>query len=241
MTTRQRASLTVWGRATRLLKPTCFKGLGLRRYTGAVAMLASLVIAGCASLEPSPFAARVTAFQQWPSDAVGQRYRFADAQSGSLEQQNYQDLLRVQLSRVGLVEVQAWERHARFTVGFTTDVQPYQTWTEVPSPYPYYYGAPTLGFGYGHHWGWGYSMMVPFGGFGGYGYQPVPVTAWRYTLQVSIRDANRNGAEVYQGTATHTDQGSPDELPYVMPYLAEALFTGFPQPNGEASTVRVRR
>lgn len=206
----------------------------------AAAMVLVVALTGCSALsEPSPFVARVTVFQQWPADASGATYRFAKgSDTQNLEQRNYQDYLRVQLSQAGLVEAQPWQRDARFTVNFTTNSEAFQTWTEVPSSYPYFYGPPIVGLGYGHRFGWGYSMMVPFGG---YGYQSVPVTAWRYTLVVSIRDQSQANAQVYQGTATHVGDGGPDELPFVVPYLAEALFLEFPQPNGESRTVRIRR
>lgn len=219
------------------MKPFAWSTPGAKGMKGVLVILASLFLAGCGTLQPPPFVARVTVFQQWPADAAGATYRFAQGDEPQrLEQRNYQDILRVHLARVGLVEAQPWDRNARFTVQYTTRVEPFQTWTDVPAPYPYGFG-PYMGWGYGPPGWWGYGM-VPFGGAG---YQPIPVTAWRYTLQVSIMDRNRNQAEVYQGTVSHTGEAGPGDLPFMVPYLAEALFTGFPQPNGEASTVQVRR
>ncbi|GAA5235782.1 DUF4136 domain-containing protein [Verticiella sediminum] len=212
---------------------------------GAV-LLACAALAGCATTA-SPFAARVTAFQQWPADAVGQSYRFArqaEAAQGAddLEYRSYEDIIRANLGGIGLVEAQPWDRQPRFTVSFRYGSEPFQTWAEVAAPPP----PPMMGYGfYGRRgWGWGMGMGMPFGGWGwgypGYsGYQAVPVTAYRNILEVSIRDSQRGGAEVYQGRAVH--EGRADALPQTMSYLAASIFSNFPQNNGETHTVRIPR
>lgn len=201
-------------------------------------VLTALVLAGCAA---SPFSARVTTFQQWPADAAGQSYRFGPAPAdaaATLEYQSYQDMLRGALSGIGLTEVQPWERDARFTVGFDYGVQPFDTWTEVDD----FYGGPMFSYGYygrrGPGFGWGYSMTFPFGG---YPYaRAVPVTAYRASLDVTISDGARGGAQVFQAKARH-DGADPDSLPRIMPYLVQAVFADFPQASGQTRTVNIPR
>lgn len=200
----------------------------------AAPLLALSFLVGCAS-NPQ-FAARVTTFQQWPSDARGQTYRFepVPVEQSSLEFQSYQALVGTQLQRIGLTQAQPWARDARFNVRLAYQTAPFQTWDEVPGPY---YGSSMFSyghFGYGH--GFGLGMMFPFGGYGP-GYAAVPVTAWRHTLEISIRDNTQNGVEVFLGRATH--DAAREAMPRVMPYLVEAVFQDFPLGNGQVRTVRI--
>lgn len=204
------------------------------RFAASVAVMAGMV--GCAA--NNQFAARVTTFQQWPADANGQSFRFEQvpAEQNTLELQSYQALVATQLRRVGLTPAQPWARDARFNVRMSYQAVPFQTWDDVPAPF---YGGPAFSyghFGYGHGFGLGYGMMFPFGGYGP-AYTAVPVTAWRHTLEVSIRDASRGDAEVFQGRATH-DAGR-EALARVMPYLVEAVFQDFPLGSGQVRTVRI--
>jgi len=204
------------------------------RIAASVAVLTGLV--GCAA--NNQFVARVTTFQQWPADANGQSFRFEQVpvERNTLELQSYEALVATQLQRIGLVQAQPWARDARFSVRIAYGAMPFQTWDDVPAPF---YGGPAFsygGFGYGNGWGLGYGMMYPFGGYGP-AYTAVPVTAWRDTLEVSIRDSSQGNAEVFQGRATH-DAGRA-ALPYVMPYLVDAVFQNFPQGNGQVRTVRI--
>lgn len=202
----------------------------------AVSVLAMAVLAGCTT---NQFAARVTTFQQWPSDAAGQSYRFTPlpAEKITLEYQSYQELLRASLRGIGLVEAQPWARDARFTVSFSYGIMPFQTWDDVPAPF---YGGPAFSYGYfGNHgpgFGWGYNMMFPFGGYGP-AYAAVPVTAYRNTLDVAIRDNAHGNIEVFQARASH-DSG-PDAMPRAMPYLVQAIFQDFPNGNGQVRTVTI--
>lgn len=218
----------------------------------AASLVAVATLAGCATTS-SPFAARVTTFQQWPADAVGQTYRFAGQGRGGqapadLEYQNYEDVIRANLGGIGLVEAQAWDRQPRFTVSFSYGSEPFQTYAEVATPPPPFWGYGGYGGyygGYGGYYGgrgrggWSLGMGIPFGGWGwGYpGYQAVPVTGYRNTLEVSIRDNRNGGAEVYQSRAVHA--GGTDMLIDAMPYLAAAIFSNFPQNNGQTRTVEI--
>ncbi len=197
------------------------------------ALAATVALAGCAA-GPSPFNARVTTFQQWPTDAVGATYTFAgDNRTATLEHRAYEDVIRSSLGSVGLVEDPPGGAPARFTVGFTYRTEPFQTYADVPTPYP----PAFYGYGYYGRGPWGWGMGMPFGGYPAY--QPVPVTAYRNTLEVSIRDAARGGEEVFQGRAMHA--GGPDSMANAMPYLAQAVFSDFPYGHGQTRTVQVPR
>lgn len=207
------------------------------RLRGVIATLAALLLAACAA---SPFSARVTTFQQWPIDAVGQSYQWgktADARSDTLEYRNYQDMMRAALGGIGLTEARPWERNPRFTATFDYAVQPYETWADTGP-----YGGPTFSYGYfgqgGPGFGWGYNMMFPFGGYAPYP-QAVPVTGYRATLEVSINDNAQGGRQVFQGRAAHS--GGPDPFPRVMPYLIRAVFKDFPHGDGTTRTVTIPR
>jgi len=110
-----------------------------------------------------------------------------------------------------------------------------QTWVRQ-------YNDPYLndGWGFGPSFGW-------FGGgpyWGGAVYYPpsvstVPVMVYKNTLTVTINDRQRKGAEVYRSTAVNVS-GS-DNLAQAMPYLARAVFDGFPGNNGQVREVEYER
>jgi hypothetical protein len=185
-------------------------------------------LAGCATT--NSVSARVTSFQQWPDDAVGQRYRFVIADPGqenNLEYQAYQDMVRAGIGSTGLVEA-GKGASARFTVSFRYGVS--QTQVMVRRPYdPYFYGGYGQGF-YGRpgYWsGWG--------GYWGPDWVDVPAVAYRNALTLEIHDASRNGAEVYRASAYSVSGG--EKLLAVMPYLVRAIFDGFPGNNGSEREV----
>lgn len=185
-------------------------------------------LAGCATT--NTVSARVTSFQQWPSDAVGQRYRFVIAdpsQNNNLEYQAYQDMVRAGIGSTGLVEAENGAS-ARFTVSFKYGVS--QTQVMVRRPYdPYFYGGYGPGF-YGPRGYWG-----GWGGYWGPDWVDVPAVAYRNTLTLEIHDANRSGAEVYRATAYSVSGG--EKLLTVMPYLVRAIFDNFPGNNGSEREV----
>ena len=192
------------------------------RWAGLLAVAGVLALTGCAAPSVS---ARVTSFQQWPSGVEGQTYQFVAAdpnQVNNLEYQSYQDMVRAGIGATGLVEAQPGSK-GRFDVSFTYGTT--QTQVMVRRPYdPYFYG----GYGYG-----GYYGPRPWGG--GYGYWgpdwvDVPMAVQRNTLNLKIRDTQRNGAEVYRSSAFILSQG--DDFMRTMPYLVRAIFDNFPGNNG---------
>src|SRR5690606_19487643 len=100
---------------------------------------------------------------------------------------------------------------------------------------PYFDGGPWGGFmGMGYRgWGWGGGLyMAPT-------VINVPVQVVEYTLSVVIKDRQKQGAQVYKSTAISHDAASG--LAQVMPYLARAVFDGFPGNNGQIRQVDYER
>ncbi len=199
----------------------------------------SLLLSGCASTIRS----EVTAFHQWPADAGGRSFAFThnagDAQD--LERQNHENLVRLQLLRVGLRDAAPGERaqlnvrvdysiHAR-------DVRVIETVLIDP-----WFGSPWHGPGfYRPFWGWpGYSH--PY-----YGpmWPTMPMaqqqerryTAFDRQLKVKIVDAASQQAWY---DVTVRSSGEKGNLVDVMPYLTQAAFRDFPGPNGTPRVIDLK-
>lgn len=187
----------------------------------AALVLGTLLLGGCVSA----ISARVTSYQRWPENVQGQTYRIVPdaAQRNNLQYQSFADMVRAAIGPTGLVESHA--NSARFDVGFTYSSTPEQAWVQRFAPAPYYYG-PGWG-GYYGPWGPGY--------YGGPAVVDVPVPAYRNTLTVTIKDASNHGAEVYRSSAVSLSGAS--NLQVLMPYLARAVFDGFPGNNGQVRDI----
>lgn len=192
-----------------------------------VGMTALLLLTGCAST----LSARVTTFQQWPADAQGANYRIVPPAGDSLEVQAFADMIRAAIGRTGLYEAQGGEK-PRFDVHFEYGASESQGWTQrFYDPYFDGFGPWGMGGYYGGFRGWG----------GGIYYTPqvvnVPVRYTKSTLTVSIKDNLKQGAQVYKSTAV----SASDSLVEVMPYLARAVFDGFPGNNGQVRDITYDR
>lgn len=186
----------------------------------AALVLASLLLSGCVST----ISARVTSYQQWPGNMQGQTYRIVPSagQKNNLEYESFADMLRASIGPTGLVESRAGT--ARFDVAFTYSSTPAQVWVQRYAPAPYY--GP--GWGYYGPWGPGYY-------YGGPAVVNVPVSAYKNTLTVTIKDTRNHDAEVYRSSAVSMSGGG--DLPAIMPYLAQAVFDGFPGNNGQVRDI----
>lgn len=201
-----------------------------------VAILAGIfVLSGCAST----ISARVTSYQQWPADASGSSYRIVATpeQSNNLEFQSFADMVRAAIGPIGLVEARS-DDNARFDVeldyGSPTERRYVQRYRD-----PYWDGwgfNPFFGGlygGYGGGWGWGTGIYM------GPSTVTVPVEIYKNTLTIIIKDNHNNGIEVYRSTAVNISDGH--NLAAVMPYLAQAVFDGFPGNNGHVREVKYDR
>ena len=193
-----------------------------------------MALAGCAST----ISARVTSYEQWPGNVQGQKYQMVTQpgqDAGNLQYQSVADMIRAALGPTGLVEAGPGE-NARFNVAFEYGNAVTRTWVrEYNDPY-YYNGFGGFGPSFGY-WGSGFHGHRGWGG--GVFYSPpsvmVPVNVYKNTLTVIIKDNERQGTEVFRSTAVSA--GSNDNLPLVMPYLARAVFDGFPGNNNQVRDV----
>ena len=190
-----------------------------------------LALAGCAST----ISARVTSYEQWPGNVQGQKYQMATdpgQDAGNLQYQSVADMIRAALGPTGLVEAAPGEA-ARFRVSFEYGNPVTRTWVREYND-PYYYSGFGPAFGY-----WGSGFYGHRGWGGGMFYSPppvmVPVNVYKNTLTVIIKDNERQGTEVFRSTAVSA--GSSDNLPLVMPYLARAVFDGFPGNNNQVRDI----
>ncbi len=196
-------------------------------------------LAGCASTIRS----EVTAFHQWPADAGGRSFAFShnagDAQD--LERQNHENLVRLQLLKIGLRDPAPGETaQLKVRVDYSInarDVRVIETVLVDP-----WFGSPWYGPGYYNpYWGWpGYGHP-----FYGPRWPAMPVarqqerrfTALDRQLKVKIVDAASQTAW-YDVTVRST--GEKGSLVEVMPYLVDAAFRDFPGPNGTPRVIETK-
>jgi hypothetical protein len=67
----------------------------------------------------------------------------------------------------------------------------------------------------------------------------VPVQVIKNSLSLRITDRTQNNKEVYRSSAVNVSE--EETLVQTMPYLARALFDGFPGNNGQVRTVNYER
>lgn len=187
------------------------------------------VLAGCAS----SLSARVTSYQQWPGDAAGASYRIVagNTQANSLEFDAFADMVRAAMGPTGLVEAVKGQP-ARFDVQIAYGNPVEQRWVQRQNdPFMDGWGmSPFFGGVYGRGWGWHSGIFM------GPSVVNVPVQVYRNTLTVTIYDTEHQGTEVYKSSAVSASE--TENLAAVMPYLAQAVFDGFPGNNGQVRDIR---
>lgn len=204
----------------------------LLRYAGLLVGIVALT--GCAST----ISARVTSYQQWPTDAHGADYRIVAGteQNNNLEFQAFSDMVRAAIGATGLVEAASGQA-ARFDILIAYGNPIEQRWVQR----------------YHDHYmdGWGFRPFFSgvYGGYGGWGWGSgiyvtpsavtVPVDVYKNTLMITIKDNRNSGMEVYRSSAVSISEA--DNLTSVMPYLAQAIFDGFPANNGQVREVHYDR
>ena len=209
----------------------------------ALAPLSLLALGACTQ----GFDARVSRFQALPPPAQGQTFIVQPrnpALQGGIEFQSYAQLVAQRLEQVGYRQATD-PKSANLVVSLDYDVdQGRERITTVPG-----YGG-----GYGG-WGWGgpgfyrpwvggygrlgfrYGWYDPWawGGYG-YGYDDEIRSYTVYTSQLRMEiDRAADNQRLFEGTAKAISRS--DDLPYLVPNLIEAMFTGFPGNSGE--TVRI--
>jgi len=205
-----------------------------RTMIAAAASLSLLLLGGCATTVRSD----VTTFHQWPAQIADKSYAFeAPApQDNTLELQNYENLVRAQLTRLGFHEVPQ-SPSLKVGVRFVTVDVPTQV--IYPSYAPFYPYAARFGYGgfRRRYWG-GYSAFYdPFWG-------PVPrydvEEEHRYHRQVQISISSvTDNKRLFDVTVRNVSKTM--STPKVMPALVQSAFEGFPGPNGGARVIELKQ
>jgi len=204
-----------------------------------VAAAALLALGGCAT----PFNAKVSRFQQLPPSA-GQSFvvRAADPRlDGGIEFNQYAQIVSAKLAQQGYQPAPDNGRADLIVkIGYGVD----KGREKVVS-------SPGFGGGYG---GFGPGFGRYGGGYGRFGYYGRSRFAFGfndpflfdndvssftiYTSELDLRiDRADTGKSVFEGTAKA--QSRNDDLPYLVPRLVEAMFTGFPGNSGETVKITI--
>jgi hypothetical protein len=209
----------------------------------------TLLIAGLAACA-APFNANVSRFQSQLPAPAGQSFAVvADdpALAGGLEFSQYARLVETRMAQLGYVPA-ANPENANLLVRFDYGVDKGRDRVRSTGFYqdPFYspwYGYGRMGYyggrgfgpsfggrgGFYPHGAWGYGWQDPF--FDG-GVESYTV----YTSGISLKiDRRADGQRLFEGKAEAVS--TSNRLPYLVPNLVEAMFTGFPGNSGD--TVRI--
>lgn len=210
----------------------------LRRGFLLALLILSALISGCATKIRS----EVTSFHQWPDNMSGRSFSFVhqDDEAKSLERQSYENLLRTELLKLGLVE-QTTGAPAQLAVRLDyritgRDVRIIETVLVDP-----WYGTPWYGPGfYNPYWGWhgyGPSYYGPM-------WPSMPVAreqSRRYSIfqrELRIRISDYASEKTWF-EVTARSEGEQGNLAIVMPYLVQAAFKEFPGTTGAPRVIDV--
>jgi hypothetical protein len=194
-----------------------------------------LLVAACAT----PFRAQVSRFQVMPPPQ-GETFVIEPAgqiPATSLEFRTYAALVEAELRRAGFAPAASRES-ATLVVRFDYGLGPARERVDT-----------RLGTGWGAGWGpgWGGAGWSRWGGWyggwgswgpgwGGWGNEVYSYTVFPSFISVSINRA-ADGIGLFEGRAEATTRKG--DLPFLVPRLVTALFTGFPGNSGETIVVKV--
>lgn len=225
----------------RLLRQSWRVGAGLRFWWLGLALLAALLLSGCAT----PLTTQVSRFNAWPTDAAGSTFSFVrpvDA-SRELEHASYEAQVRDELERLGLQAAPSGQA-GRILVDMAltgrlenrSAVQPIYREAYVYRPgYRDAQGRIHPGFWGPDPWGprWVGDQVIPI---------TVPVSQLRLRL-LDTRDMpggrSAQPRTVFESTASQEGEDGP--LPTLAPFLVRAVFDDFPGQNGRVQVLRFDR
>jgi len=199
--------------------------------------LSTLLLAGCATTIRSD----VTSFHEWPAELSDRSYVFerTQDQNNNLEYLNYENMVRVELQRLGFSEAQVPARPAlKVSLSYGNsgrDVR--EVYPVVVRPYPYSY---PYWPGYYRH-----PFYGPYGPF----YDPFwygpPVVEQRVSqYQLFKRELKVTLARMADGKmlreTTVVSEGTNPSLAAVMPYMVRSAFAEFPGPNGVPRRIELK-
>ena len=196
----------------------------------------SLLLSGCAAVVRS----NVTAFNEWPTDLTDKSYVFVHtpAQTNDLEYRNYENLVSIELQRLGFVQTTAGVRsHLEVAINYGITARDVHTLTPVVID-PGWYGTPFYGPGwwsrspfYGPYYDpfWHYPPIV--------GQQESIYQLFTRRLNITITRTN-NAKKLYDVTVT--SEGKINALSAIMPYLVRSAFIDFPGKSGVPRRVELK-
>ncbi|MEW5729202.1 MAG: DUF4136 domain-containing protein [Pseudomonadota bacterium] len=200
-------------------------------------LLALVVILALPACAPSLVRTDVTRFHRLDTPAAADRAFTIlprEDQRGSLEFQRYADLVAAQLARRGWRPVPAsGPAEAVVFLDWGAGEPRTVTWQSPSSVYS--------GFGWGprSHW-YGAGVGIPLGDPFPY-WETRSATYYPKWMRVEILEAGawreQDRRVLFEGRAV--TEGGRREIAPVMPYLVEALFTGFPGASGTTVNVDV--
>jgi hypothetical protein len=217
----------------------------MRKSALIVAPATLILLSGCAA---SPFRADVSRFQQLPP-AQGQTFALKaldPANQGGIEFGQYASLVSAEMTKLGYVPASSGTNADLIvSLGYSVD-QGKERIVNDPFYDPFWgYGASFGRYEYGRNYivrsrrgtryVSGFYDPFLFGGYGfGRSYGVDSYTVYTGGLDLKIARSS-NGESVFEGKAEAKSRSN--KLPYLVPNLVEAMFTGFPGNNGE--TVRI--
>jgi hypothetical protein len=190
----------------------------------ALLATAMTLLAGCAST----LTAKVTRFNQWPTDAAGHTYSFAAAEPArTLEVGAYQAQVSTELERIGLRAAPIGQS-GRFEVQLLANMSERERKQLEPVYRNEWVWTPAYRDAQGRLRG-GYWIPDPWGPRY-VGDRQVTRTVQVSRLQVHITEPGKQRT-VFEATALN--EGSNEDLVEVVPYLVRAMFQDFPGANGQ--------
>ena len=194
-------------------------------------------LTGCAQVKTS-----VSSFHEINQDLTGQTFVLvpSTAQDGQLEHKTYALLVKQQLERIGLKEVQFSEARYAVTMAYGID-----NGQAVTQSYPIFGKTGTSGsYTTGSVTGHGNNVYVnatttEIPTYGVVGRGTTSGTEYKRFLDIDIIDISKSSAEklvkLYEGKAKSI--GSTSQLSAVMPAMVKSVFKNFPGRSGAVQTV----
>lgn len=205
----------------------------------AMLFLAGMVVllSGCATTVRSD----VTTFHQWPADLPNRNYVFEapPPADDTLEWRQYQNIVKAELSRLGMTEVGADQNPAlAVNFRFMTTVIPVRV---IQVAYPHYFTSMRLGYFHPRrrgYWGGWYSpyWYDPFW-YGMPHYEETVENNYQREVQVAIRSRSDN-KRLFDVTVRNVSREM--STPQIMPALIGSAFHEFPGPSGVSRVIEVK-
>ena len=202
-----------------------------------LAPITLLALGACAT----PFKADVSRFQELPAPQ-GQTFtvQAADpANQGGIEFSQYASMVSGELQEIGYVPASGGRADMTVTLDYDVDQGRERTVVRSDPFYDPYWGYGSFYRPYvvrtrrGHRYVMGYYDPFLYSGFNR-GYDVDSYTVYTANLDMKI-DRNSDDKRLFEGKAEAKSRSN--KLPYLVPNLVEAMFTGFPGNSGE--TVRI--